>query len=135
MSALLSRPTATRSSATRVLVIDDDADYRIGLRAGLEKAGCEVFEAENGQLGLELCRSLQPSIVLLDIVMPVMDGNEFLRVKQADNRIMYTPVVVISVTDIGVSARVVRQLRKPVSMEMLLSVIRVVVGVSRWGSS
>jgi CheY-like chemotaxis protein len=132
---MLSRPTATRSSATRVLVIDDDAEYRLGLRAALEKAGCEVHEAENGLLGLELCRALQPSIVLLDVVMPVMDGAEFLKIKQADARIMYIPVVVISVTDIGVGARVVRQLRKPVSTDMLLSVIRVVVGVSRWGNS
>ena len=132
---MLSRPTATRSSATRVLVIDDDAEYRLGVRAGLEKAGCEVHEADNGTAGLEQCRALQPSIVLLDIVMPVMDGTEFLRIKQADPRIMYVPVVVISATEIGVAARVVRQLRKPVSMEMLLSVIRVVVGVSRWGNS
>jgi CheY-like chemotaxis protein len=132
---MLSRPTATRASATRVLLIDDDAEYRLGLRAGLEKAGCEVHEAENGHAGLELCRALQPSIVLLDIVMPVMDGTEFLRIKQGDPRIMFVPVVVISATDIGVSARVVRQLRKPVSTEMLLSVIRVVVGVSRWGNS
>src|SRR5688572_28490214 len=99
---MLSRPTATRSTATRVLVIDDDADYRLGLRAALEKAGCEVHEAENGLVGLELCRALQPSIVLLDVVMPVMDGSEFLKIKQADARIMYIPVVVISVTDIDV---------------------------------
>jgi CheY-like chemotaxis protein len=125
----------TRSSATRVLVIDDDAEYRMVLRVGLETAGCEVHEAENGLVGLEMCRAIQPSIVLLDVIMPVMDGSEFLKVKQADARIMYIPVVVVSVTDIGVGARVVRQLRKPVSLEMLLSVIRVVVGVSRWGNS
>jgi len=132
---MLSRPTATRSYGTRVLVIDDDATYRAAVRIGLEKAGCEVFEADHGLAGLEMARTAQPSIILLDVVMPVMDGIEFLKVKQADSRIMFIPVVVVSAHELGVGARVARQLRKPVSMEMLLSVIRVVVGVSRWGNS
>jgi CheY-like chemotaxis protein len=132
---MLSRPAATRLSATRVLIIDADAEYRASVRAGLEKAGCEVHEAPNGAVGLEVCRAVHPSIILLDVVMPVMDGIEFLKAKEADSRIMYIPVVVVSTKDIGVGARVARQLRKPVSIDMLLSVIRVVVGVSRWGSS
>jgi CheY-like chemotaxis protein len=132
---MLSRPTATRTTATRVLVIDDDAEYRLGMRAALEKAGLEVYEAENGLAGLEVCRAAQPSVILLDIVMPVMDGADFLKVKLADSRIMFIPVIVISSHELPVGLRVTRQLRKPVSMEMLLSIIRVVVGVSRWGNS
>jgi Response regulator containing CheY-like receiver, AAA-type ATPase, and DNA-binding domains len=124
-------PLAARSHPTRVLVADDDDDYRLGLRALLEKAGFDVVEATNGAVALELCRSANPAIVLLDVIMPVMSGAEFLRAKQADSRIMYIPVVVISTTDISVSARVVRHLRKPVAPDVLLSIIRVVVGAAR----
>lgn len=132
---MLSRPTAIRSTATRVLVIDDDAEYRLGMRAALEKAGLEVYEADNGLAGLEVCRAVHPSVILLDVVMPVMDGGDFLKAKLADSRLMFIPVIVVSSHELPVGLRVTRQLRKPVSMEMLLSIIRVVVGVSRWGNS
>jgi CheY-like chemotaxis protein len=120
-----------RVSPTRVLVVDDDAEYRLAMRAVLERHGCEVFEAENGLVALHVCRTVIPSIILLDVVMPVMTGTEFLTAKQADSRITYIPVIVISSTDIGTSSRVVRQLRKQVGGDDLMSIIRVVVGASR----
>ena len=116
-----------------MLIIDDDAEYRTGLRAALEKAGCGVLEAENGQIGIDVCHAMHPSVILLDVVMPVMNGAEFLRAQQADSRIMYIPVIVISTHDIGIGANVVRQLRKPISTSNLVSIIRLVVGASRHG--
>ena len=125
----------SRSVGTRVLVVDDDADYRLAMRWVLEKQGYEVHEAENGQLALDLCRSLSPSIILLDVIMPVMSGAEFLNVKQADSKITFIPVVVVSTSDLRIGARVVRQLRKPVDPDVLISIIRLVVGASRRGST
>jgi CheY-like chemotaxis protein len=134
MTASARAPANAFASPARVLVIDDDAEYRLCVRAILEKANCVVFEAENGLEGLERCRAVHPSIVLLDVVMPVMGGSEFLRAKQADARIMFIPVIVISTQDIGVGTRVVRQLRKPVASDDLITLVKLVVGGTRRGA-
>ena len=125
---------APASDLPRVLVVDDDDEYRLVLRGILERHGYEVHEAGNGLDGLDACRRIQPSIVLLDVNMPVMNGNGFLDAKQRDARITSIPVVVISTSDIGTGASVVRQFRKPVSAEVLTTIVRLVVGASRHGN-
>lgn len=57
-----------------ILVIDDDDTIRLMCRRVLERRGYEVFEAEGGEAGLVLCQSLRPDMVLLDGLMPDMDG-------------------------------------------------------------
>ncbi len=58
----------------KILVIDDDEDIRELLIYNLEKENYEVRSAENGLRGLEVARQFQPDIILIDIMMPVMDG-------------------------------------------------------------
>ena len=58
----------------RVLIIDDDTVARMLAREALEQSGCAVEEAENGRLGLEAFIKQHPDLVLLDILMPEMDG-------------------------------------------------------------
>jgi len=58
----------------RVLVIDDEAPIRLLCRVNLEAAGIEVSEAEDGGSGLELARAELPDVILLDVMMPGMDG-------------------------------------------------------------
>jgi two-component system, OmpR family, alkaline phosphatase synthesis response regulator PhoP len=59
---------------TRVLIIDDEAPIRLLCRVNLEAEGMEVVEAGDGPTGLELARSVQPDVVLLDVMMPGLDG-------------------------------------------------------------
>jgi DNA-binding response OmpR family regulator len=59
---------------TRVLIIDDEAPIRLLCRVNLEAEGMEVHEAGNGTTGLELVRSARPDVVLLDVMMPGLDG-------------------------------------------------------------
>ena len=59
---------------TRVLVIDDEAPIRLLCRVNLEAEGMEVLEAENGPAGLEKARAEDPDVVLLDVMMPRLDG-------------------------------------------------------------
>ena len=59
---------------TRVLIIDDEAPIRLLCRVNLEAEGFEVHEAGNGVAGLDLARKLKPDIVLLDVMMPGIDG-------------------------------------------------------------
>ncbi len=58
------------------LIIDDDFSLRISMQAALVKAGFDVREAENGRLGLQAYEEESPDLILLDVVMPEMDGFE-----------------------------------------------------------
>ena len=69
------RPT---SDADVVLVVEDDAPTREVLRRSLERQGWAVSEAENGKIGLERVSERKPGLILLDLMMPEMDGFEFL---------------------------------------------------------
>jgi DNA-binding response OmpR family regulator len=60
--------------ATRVLVIDDEAPIRLLCRVNLEAEGMEVLEAADGPSGLEKARAETPDVVLLDVMMPGLDG-------------------------------------------------------------
>ncbi len=61
---------------TKVLVIDDEAPIRLLCRVNLEAEKIEVLEAADGESGLELARAEKPDVVLLDVMMPGMDGWE-----------------------------------------------------------
>ena len=59
---------------TRVLVIDDEAPIRLLCRVNLEAEGMEVLEASDGPTGLEEARKEKPDVILLDVMMPALDG-------------------------------------------------------------
>ena len=59
---------------TRVLVIDDEAPIRLLCRVNLEAEGMDVLEAADGPSGLEEARAKEPDVVLLDVMMPGLDG-------------------------------------------------------------
>ena len=59
---------------TKVLVVDDEAPIRLLCRVNLEAEGMDVVEASDGETGLETARAEKPDVVLLDVMMPGMDG-------------------------------------------------------------
>ena len=61
-------------TATRVLVVDDEAPIRLLCRVNLEAEGMTVLEAADGVTGLEAARTERPDVILLDVMMPGMDG-------------------------------------------------------------
>ena len=61
---------------TKVLVIDDDATVRAGIRRVLENAGCDVIEAETGEAGLDRFRNDRVDVTIVDIVLPGANGVE-----------------------------------------------------------
>ena len=83
--------------ATRpILVVEDDAPTRDMLRHVLEKEGWKIALAANGREGLAALDREKPALVLLDLMMPVMDGFEFLRNLREDGKWNDLPVVVLS---------------------------------------
>jgi PAS domain S-box-containing protein len=81
-------------SGVRVLVVDDDEPTREMMRRTLEGAGHSVVEAENGQVALERLANDVPDIVVLDLMMPVMDGFTFLHHLRANSVHANLPVIV-----------------------------------------
>lgn len=79
-----------------VLVVDDDAGNRELLERRLVRNGCLVLLAEHGRAALELVRAHPPDLVLLDIVMPVLDGFGVLEELKQDPQARHIPVIVIS---------------------------------------
>jgi CheY-like chemotaxis protein len=76
-----------------ILVVDDDEDSRRILMYGLGGAGYRVFFAENGAAAVELCRVVLPSLVIMDLAMPEMDGYTATRALKADERTRDVPVI------------------------------------------
>ncbi len=83
----------------QILVVDDNRLNRMKLSRGLEQQGHIVATAENGQQALEMIRAHSFDLVLLDIVMPEMDGYQVLERVKADNTLRDIPVIVISAVD------------------------------------
>src|SRR5206468_6309874 len=79
-----------------VLVVDDDPDFRQLLRRALERDGFAVTEAENGGAALERIRVTRPGVVLLDLLMPGMDGFDFILELRRNTEWHQIPVVVLT---------------------------------------
>jgi CheY-like chemotaxis protein len=77
----------------RVLIIEDEQDIREALAVLLESEGHDITTASNGVEGLEQARAHRPDILLLDLMMPVMDGFRFLAEQRKDLAIAGVPVV------------------------------------------
>ncbi len=113
----------------RILLVEDDPDVRDALRLVLDQAGYEVVCAGEGREALDRLRESMPALILLDLMMPVMDGFEF-RVQQLqDPSIASVPVIVFScgadIDEKVAPMRVAACLRKPIDVDAMLDLIRV----------
>jgi len=131
--AVLSKHRRGRS----VLVVDDDPDVRALLRRSLEREGYAVVEAEHGRAALARLGEATPDLVLLDLMMPEMDGFEFLVELRRLPASRHVPVVVITAKDLTpedhrrLNGSVERILAKgAVSREALLGEVRALVTAS-----
>lgn len=91
---------APHNAGRLALVIDDLPDNREVLVSALKEQGWEIIEAENGQVGLDLYAERHPSLILLDLMMPVMDGFEFLQKLRQREDGHTVPVVVVTAKEL-----------------------------------
>ncbi|OUD16253.1 response regulator [Thioflexithrix psekupsensis] len=84
-----------------VMVIEDDPVTQERLSAGLKQQGWRVFKAENGQVALEHLNERKPVLILLDLLMPVMDGFEFLQHLRQHPQWQDIPVIVLTSTKLS----------------------------------
>jgi DNA-binding response OmpR family regulator len=81
---------------TSVLVIDDEAPIRLLCRVNLEAEGMKVFEAADGPAGLEQARENTPDVVLLDVMMPGLDGWRVAEQLLQDDRTSEIPIIFLT---------------------------------------
>jgi CheY-like chemotaxis protein len=126
------RPTPRRATPAagvdmpKVLLIDDSDDSRLLLSQIIEESGCRVFTAASGEAGISAALDVRPDLIVLDLLMPEMDGFETLQRVKAHPSIAGTPVVVVSVVASEYQSRLagaVDVLNKPVSRETLSDAI------------
>jgi CheY-like chemotaxis protein len=91
---------ASKDTERHALVVDDKPENRQLLRRALEHEGWQVSEAENGQVALENLADQAPSLILLDLMMPVMDGFEFVMEMHKLDSSSDIPIVVVTAKDI-----------------------------------
>jgi len=110
---------------SRILVVDDEPQNRLLLRLFCEKWGYEVVEASDGHEALEIAREKIPDVVIMDVMMPVMDGFTATKKLKEDPRTAFIPVIIVTALDAredrlrGIEAGADDFLTKPIDMEEL----------------
>jgi CheY-like chemotaxis protein len=93
------------STEQHVLLVEDTAEVRVVVRRALEKEGWTVTEAENGKVAVEQLERQVPTLILLDLMMPVMDGFEFVDAVRKVEAWRSIPIVVVTAKDVTAEDR------------------------------
>ena len=115
--------TSGRDDGACVLIVDDEEDIRDALREAIEMAGCRAVTAANGADALELLQDWSPCLVIVDLLMPVMTGQEMLEVMRSEPRLAALSVV-ISTSAPSRAPAGVPVLPKPIVIEKLFDCLR-----------
>jgi len=107
-----------------VLVVEDDDDSRQELSELLSDEGYRVLALADGREALNVLAQLQPDLILLDLMMPIVSGWEVLAVLEADSKLSSIPVVVLSAYAAQAPRGVACALNKPLSIANLLTAVR-----------
>ena len=116
--------------APKILVVDDEADLVSVLRFGLEVEGFEVISASDGEQGLNLAREAQPVLILLDLMLPKLDGYKVCRALKFDERYRTLPIFILSARSGDEDRRLALEMgadafiTKPYEMKELVAKIR-----------
>jgi signal transduction histidine kinase/ActR/RegA family two-component response regulator len=119
--------TTDLTSASTVLVIDDDPATRDLLQRCLVDADLSVFAAANGEEGVLLAQALRPDAIILDVILPDRDGWDVLRALKDDPELVDIPVIMLTVVDErgkGLVLGATEYLIKPIDSEQLINLIR-----------
>ena len=113
----------------KILIIEDDTDFQDIYGLYLRGEKFQVFQALNGKQGLEALEKEMPDLIILDLIMPIMDGEEFYVEMRKQKKWKDVPVIIATVNDtlpdrIQRLGGVAGHLRKPFDVEDLIKKIR-----------
>src|SRR5690242_5075696 len=115
----------TQTPPRRILLVEDDGELQDAIRDALSARGMDVTTVDDGREGLERMKQLRPDVVVLDLMMPVMDGWQFRVEQKRDPELARTPVIAISASQSPTAAAVDADayLQKPCSADALVHAI------------
>ena len=116
----------------RILVVDDEPDERFLVGRALRKQGHDVTVAENGAAGLKVAQEWVPDLVVTDIMMPVMDGVEFIRRLRGDPAVAGIPILAAS-GDTHLAGAADAILNKPYGDQDLIMIVNTLLEKGRDG--
>ncbi|MBC7714602.1 MAG: response regulator [Rhizobacter sp.] len=112
--------------STTILLVDDEKDILVALKELLEMEGYVVITAGNGKTGLQMYNDFKPDLIITDIMMPVMNGHEMIKLIREEPHLSQVPIIVMS-SVISLASAVDPQwnyfIRKPSGIDDLLKVI------------
>ncbi|MFK8044034.1 MAG: response regulator transcription factor [Crocinitomicaceae bacterium] len=113
----------------KILIIDDESDIRTLIKYNLLKEGFEVQEAENGKIGIETALRWKPDLIILDVMMPVMDGMEACEILRSENKLSNTIIAFLTARTedysqiAGLDSGADDYINKPIKPKLLVSKI------------
>jgi len=125
-------PVSKTDAGRTILVVDDSPTETRLLQSALAKAGYRVETAVNGEDGVQVARKLHPDLILMDVVMPVLNGFQATRMLSKDPATADIPVIMLTTKDQqtdrtwGLRQGAVEYLVKPVRPEALIDTIQTV---------
>jgi CheY-like chemotaxis protein len=108
----------------RILVVDDDSSMRFLLKMLFESAGYQVVEAHHGAAALERLKEAHPALVVTDLMMPVMDGNQLIERLRSDPETQSIPILATTARLADVAEHADAVLTKPFDPDKFLDVAR-----------
>jgi two-component system alkaline phosphatase synthesis response regulator PhoP len=125
---------------SKIVIVDDEVHIRALLEQSLEELeedhGVEILSAENGQEGLEVIKEVRPGLVLLDIMMPMMNGYDVCKSIREDPNLSDVKVILLTAKgqeadrERGVEVGATRYMTKPFDPDELLEIAREMLGLT-----
>ena len=83
----------------KIMVVDDELDMRVFVSTLLETSGYKPYVATHGLEGIQMAREIKPDLIILDIMLPLMDGHKLCRLIKFDKKLRKTPVIMLTSRD------------------------------------
>ncbi|RJP28062.1 MAG: response regulator [Candidatus Omnitrophota bacterium] len=114
----------------KILIVDDEPELVEVLRLRLEANGYTVMEASNGQEGFDMARGLKPDLIILDLMLPKIDGYKICRMLKFDEKYKHIPIILFTARaqdqdlKTGMEVGADAYITKPFEPQVLLSKIK-----------
>ncbi|MDD5327699.1 MAG: response regulator [Phycisphaerae bacterium] len=119
--------------AKKILVVDDESDLLKVTLLRLKKTGYEVFGCADGQTVLDMARQIIPDLIILDVYLPVINGDVVAKILKKDDQLKHVPIILISASTATLDekawgSRANAYLKKPFEPEDLICTVKNVLG-------
>jgi len=119
--------------AKKILIVDDEPDLLKVTLLRLKKTGYEAFGGVDGQEALDLARQIIPDLIILDVYLPIINGDDVAKILKKDDELKHIPIILISATTKSLEERARNSgadgyLRKTFEPEELIGMIKKIIG-------